>query len=45
MSTALLMKMPAEAITLILQCQSLGNSNSIFCAKDDGELHEFKTFD
>jgi len=28
-----------------LQRQSLGASNYIFCAKDDGELHEFKTFD
>jgi len=28
-----------------LQGQSLGTSNCIFCAKDDGELHEFKTCD
>ena len=28
-----------------MQHQSLGTSNCVFCAKDDGELHEFKTFD
>ena len=28
-----------------LQCQSLENSKCIFCTKNDGHLHEFRTSD